>query len=73
MDIINYKKRIADKQVEEYLKLFGAVVIEGPKYCGKTWTAMTRAKSSIFIGDPKNNFQNRNIYKRCPNPHFEMF
>ena len=29
-----YKKRILDDQIEEYLKLFGAVCIEGPKYCG---------------------------------------
>ena len=49
MDIINYKKRIADKQVEEYLKLFGAVVIEGPKYCGKTWLGRYHAKSETML------------------------
>ena len=49
MDIPNYKKRIADKQVEEYLKLFGAVVIEGPKYCGKTWLGRYHAKSETML------------------------
>ena len=37
MKIINYKKRIADDKIELFLKLFGAISIEGPKYCGKTW------------------------------------
>ena len=36
MKIENYKKRIADDKIERYLKLFGAISIEGPKYCGKT-------------------------------------
>ncbi len=49
MEIINYKKRIVDKQVEKYLKLFGAVCIEGPKYCGKTWTGRYHAKSETLL------------------------
>lgn len=31
-----YKKRIIDKTIEENLKIFGAISIEGPKWCGKT-------------------------------------
>ena len=31
----NYRKRLIDKKVEKYLKTFGAVCIEGPKWCGK--------------------------------------
>ena len=34
-----YMKRIIDDQIERYLKNFGAVCIEGPKWCGKTWTS----------------------------------
>ena len=49
MENINYKKRIADSQVEEYLKLFGAVCIEGPKYCGKTWLGRKHAKSETLL------------------------
>lgn len=36
MDNLNYKKRLIDAQINKYLKTFGAVCIEGPKWCGKT-------------------------------------
>ena len=39
VDKNNYKKRIVDKQIEDYLKVAGAICIEGPKWCGKTWTS----------------------------------
>ena len=32
----NYLPRIVDSKLVEYLKVFGAVCIEGPKWCGKT-------------------------------------
>lgn len=57
----NYKNRLIDARVEKYLKIFGAVCIEGPKWCGKTWTSLAHAKSVIFIGDPENNYQNRRL------------
>ena len=44
-----YKPRLLDKTLERYLKIFGAVVIEGPKYCGKTWTGRKFAKSERQI------------------------
>lgn len=31
----NYKPRIIDKKIEKYLSIFGAICIEGPKWCGK--------------------------------------
>ena len=34
----NYKQRIADKILDKKLKGKGAVVIQGPKWCGKTTT-----------------------------------
>ena len=52
----NYKNRIIDQQVEEYLKAFGAVCIEGPKWCGKTWTSSYHSKSAIYIEGPAGNF-----------------
>lgn len=52
-----YKKRLTEKQLDEYMQTFGAVCIEGPKYCGKTWTARSRSESAAFIGDPAKNFQ----------------
>lgn len=51
MQVKNYKKRIIDEKIEKYLKLFGAVVIEGPKYCGKTWTARYHANSEALLYD----------------------
>ena len=45
MEIKNYKKRILDSKIEEYLKIFGAICIEGPKYCGKTWTGRYHSNS----------------------------
>lgn len=61
-----YKPRIVDQLIKEKLKTFGAVCIEGPKWCGKTWTALNHAESAIFIGDPQNNFQNRAMAQLDP-------
>ena len=55
-----------DRQVEEYLSAFGAVCIEGPKWCGKTWTSSYHSKSEIYIGDPAGNFQNRQLAELSP-------
>lgn len=61
-----YRPRIIDKQVEDYLSTFGAVCIEGPKWCGKTWTSAFHSKSEIYIGDPAGNFQNRQLAELSP-------
>ena len=66
MDESKYKPRIIDSTVERYLKLFGAVCIEGPKWCGKTWTSSHHCKSDFMIGDPENNFQNRRLAELSP-------
>ena len=61
MKIENYKKRIVDKKIEHYLKLFGAVSIEGPKYCGKTWAGRYHSNSEILLhkttGEASNNIE----------------
>ncbi len=62
----NYYPRIIDAMVEEYLSAFGAVCIEGPKWCGKTWTASFHCNSEIYIGDPAGNFQNRQLAELSP-------
>ena len=61
-----YRERIIDAKVEEYLMTFGAVCIEGPKWCGKTWTSTHHAKSAIYIGSPEGNFQNRQLAQLSP-------
>ena len=47
-----YLKRIADNILDAHLEASGAVLIEGPKWCGKTWTATEKAKSTLFMQDP---------------------
>lgn len=47
-----YLKRIADKVLAERLDTSGAVLVEGPKWCGKTRTARESAKSVLFMQDP---------------------
>ena len=47
-----YKHRIADALLDRKLKGNGAVVIEGPKWCGKTTTAEQHAQSVLYMDDP---------------------
>lgn len=52
--MIEYKKRIADEILRKRLGAIGAVLIEGPKWCGKTTTAMQQANSILFMQDSSN-------------------
>ena len=67
----DYKPRIVDKRVEEYLQTFGAICIEGPKWCGKTWTSLYHSESDIRLGDPAGNFQNRQLAQLAPDAVLE--
>ena len=44
---MEYKHRIADKMLAKKLASKGAVLIEGPKWCGKTTTAEQHARSIL--------------------------
>lgn len=46
-----YKNRVADRLLAEKLEAFGAVLIEGPKYCGKTTLATQQAGSILSMAD----------------------
>ena len=48
------------------LETFGAVCVEGPRWCGKTWASLNQAESVTYIGDPAGNFQNRQLAKLDP-------
>lgn len=61
-----YRKRIIDAQIENHLQTFGAICIEGPKWCGKTWTALNQASSACYIASPEKNFQNRTMAQLSP-------
>ena len=47
-----YLNRIADSILQDRLAASGAVLIEGPKWCGKTRTALEASKSHLFMQDP---------------------
>ena len=46
-----YMPRLIDKNLDDYLKVFGALSVEGPKWCGKTWTSSKHAKSAVYLDD----------------------
>lgn len=54
----NYRKRIADDILRRKLEGKGAVLIEGPKWCGKTTTAEQLAASILYMDEPEKKEQN---------------
>ena len=66
MDKQNYMPRIIDAKIKEYLNVFGAICVEGPKWCGKTLTSSFHSISEILIGDPAGNYQNRQLAELSP-------
>ena len=53
-----YRKRIADEILKKKLRSKGAILIEGPKWCGKTTTAEQIAGSVLYMDDPETKEQN---------------
>ena len=53
-----YKKRIADELLVKKLKGKGAVLIQGPKWCGKTTTAEQISGSILYMSNPEDKEQN---------------
>ena len=49
---MRYLERIADNHLRDRLQAMGAVLIEGPKWCGKTTTAEQQARSILQMQDP---------------------
>lgn len=56
-----YIERISDEELRKSLETFGAVLVEGPKWCGKTTSAARLAASELRIADPRSNYQNRRL------------
>ena len=54
-----YKERLIDKKIDRYLKIFGALSIEGPKWCGKTWTSLNHCNSAIYLDETEENYNTR--------------
>ena len=61
-----YKERIADKSLKRRLQGKGAVLIEGPKWCGKTTTAEQFAESILYMDDPESIHQNLTLAEIDP-------
>lgn len=53
-----YKPRVIDSLLADKLEAMGAVLIEGPKFCGKTTTGEQQAKSILYMADPSNKERN---------------
>lgn len=66
MEREDYRPRLIDNIIDSYLEAFGAVCVEGPKWCGKTWTSSYHCKSEIMLGSPDGNFQNRQLAQMSP-------
>ncbi len=54
----DYKKRVADRMLADLLDAMGAVLVEGPKYCGKTTLSKQQAGSILRMSDSKTRDQN---------------
>nr|WP_307927796.1 AAA family ATPase [Mycoplasmopsis bovis] len=61
-----YRPRVIDNVIQRYLKIAGAICIEGPKWCGKTWTSRYASKSEFLVGNSYNNFANRQLANLNP-------
>ncbi len=62
-----YKRRIADELLVKKLKGKGAVLIQGPKWCGKTTTAEQIANSVLYMANPEDKEQNITLADINPN------
>ena len=61
-----YRTRLIEGKIQKSLKSAGAVSIEGPKGCGKTWCARSLSNSEYSLVDPANNFINLRVAKEDP-------
>lgn len=61
-----YNYRIVDSLLQDKLEAKGAVLIEGPKWCGKTTTATQKAASILHMDNPTEKDQNLTLAKLNP-------
>lgn len=61
-----YKKRIADGMLQKRLQITGAVLIQGPKWCGKTTTAEQHSRSQLYMDDADRFRQNIELAEISP-------
>ena len=61
-----YRARIADSLLKDILSCKGAVLVEGPKWCGKTTTAARQAASVLYMDEPGKKDSNVALAKLNP-------
>ena len=61
-----YYPRFADELLANKLNQTGAVAVQGPKWCGKTMTALNQSNSALFMQDPDNIENNLNLANEKP-------
>lgn len=67
----SYKPRIADQLLANQLEATGVVLIQGPKWCGKTTTAEQQAKSKLYLDDPRTRQANLLLADTDPSTLFQ--
>ena len=63
---LKYRPRVADKLLLDQLDAAGAVLIQGPKWCGKTTTAIQAAKSIKYMDWPRESEKNLFLAEEDP-------
>ncbi|MBR2194144.1 MAG: ATP-binding protein [Salinivirgaceae bacterium] len=66
MEIKNYYPRCCDSLAEQLLTTAGALLIEGPKWCGKTWVGRHIANSVLYMQDPDRGMNYRQLADSMP-------
>ena len=61
-----YRPRVIDAELARCLKLFGAVEIRGPKWCGKTWAGLNQSVDEVYIADPSDGYVTRRLARLDP-------
>jgi predicted AAA+ superfamily ATPase len=61
-----YLPRVVDSEIDDYLSVFGAILVQGPKWCGKSRTSFEHSNSKYLIADPNGNFQNKLLAEEDP-------
>ena len=67
----NYRKRVADALLAEKLSYMGAVLVQGPKWCGKTTTSRQAVKSEVSLEDSVKGRSNRLLAETRPDKLLE--
>ena len=71
MEIKDYRQRVADSVIAEVMEGKGAVLVEGPKWCGKTTTCAHLAKSVVSMDEPRRRERNVLLAKVDPDKLLE--